>query len=57
MVLAALVAALAAAAPASAKIVEVPEDSVDHVIQTLRGTTIKGKKATIRRERFTGPRR
>ena len=38
-------------------LVEVPSDAADHVISALRGTTIKGKKATIRRERFTQPRR
>jgi ATP-dependent RNA helicase DeaD len=40
-------------------LVEVPEGSVDGVITALRGTTIKGKKATVRRERFPsgGPRR
>ena len=37
-------------------LVEVPSDAADHVISALRGTTIKGKKATIRRERFTQPR-
>lgn len=38
-------------------LVEVPSGSVDGVITALRGSTIKGKKATIRRERFTTPRR
>jgi ATP-dependent RNA helicase DeaD len=38
-------------------LVEVPEGSVDGVITALRGTTIKGKKATIRRERFNTPQR
>ena len=33
-------------------LVEVPEESVDHVIDALRRTTIKGRKATVRRERF-----
>jgi ATP-dependent RNA helicase DeaD len=33
-------------------LVEVPEAAVDAVIAALRGTTIKGKKATVRRERF-----
>ncbi len=33
-------------------LVEVPESAVDEVIAALRATTIKGKKATIRRERF-----
>jgi ATP-dependent RNA helicase DeaD len=34
-------------------LVEVPEDDVDRVISALRSTTIKGKRPTIRRERFT----
>jgi ATP-dependent RNA helicase DeaD len=34
-------------------LVEVPESSADHVVSTLRGRTIKGKKATVRRERFS----
>ncbi len=34
-------------------LVEVPEPVVDEVISALRRTTIKGKKATVRRERFT----
>ena len=38
-------------------LVEVPSEAAEHVIKALRGTTIKGKKATIRRERFTTPRR
>ena len=29
-----------------------PEDTADHVIRSLKGTTIKGKKPTVRRERF-----
>ena len=33
-------------------LVEVPSDRVDDVIAAMRGTTIKGKRATIRRERF-----
>ena len=33
-------------------LVEVPESAVEEVIQALRGSTIKGKKATVRRERF-----
>jgi ATP-dependent RNA helicase DeaD len=33
-------------------LVEVPEGEADGVIKALRGSTIKGKKATIRRERF-----
>jgi ATP-dependent RNA helicase DeaD len=32
-------------------LVEVPEHAADTVISALRGTTIKGKRATIRRER------
>jgi ATP-dependent RNA helicase DeaD len=36
-------------------LVEVPEDAVDEVIASLRGSTIKGKKATVRRD--LGPRR
>jgi ATP-dependent RNA helicase DeaD len=35
-------------------LVEVPEGAADEVIAALRGTTIKGKKATIRRERDGG---
>jgi ATP-dependent RNA helicase DeaD len=37
-------------------LVEVPEDAADHVIRALRATTIKGRRANVRRERFT-PRR
>jgi ATP-dependent RNA helicase DeaD len=33
-------------------LVEVPEPVADEVIAALRGTTIKGRKATVRRERF-----
>ncbi len=33
-------------------LVEVPEPVADEVISALRGTTIKGRKATVRRERF-----
>jgi ATP-dependent RNA helicase DeaD len=33
-------------------LVEVPADAADDVIASLRGSTIKGKKATVRRERF-----
>jgi ATP-dependent RNA helicase DeaD len=33
-------------------LVEVPEASADHVVSTLRSRTIKGKKTTVRRERF-----
>jgi ATP-dependent RNA helicase DeaD len=32
-------------------LVEVPESAADDVIRALRGTTLKGRKATIRRER------
>ncbi len=32
-------------------LVEVPEASVDHVIAAMKGTTLKGTKATIRRDR------
>jgi ATP-dependent RNA helicase DeaD len=32
-------------------LVEVPESAADSVITALRGTTIKGRKATVRRER------
>jgi ATP-dependent RNA helicase DeaD len=33
-------------------LVEVPEASADAVVSALRGRTIKGKKTTVRRERF-----
>jgi ATP-dependent RNA helicase DeaD len=33
-------------------LVEVPEGSADHVVSSLRTSTIKGKKTTVRRERF-----
>ena len=33
-------------------LVEVPESAADEVIAALRATTIKGRKPTIRRERF-----
>jgi len=33
-------------------LVEVPADAVDTVVAALRGTTIKGKKVTVRRDRF-----
>ncbi|MFC4004741.1 DEAD/DEAH box helicase [Prauserella oleivorans] len=33
-------------------LVDVPEDAADDVISALKGTTIKGRKATIRRERY-----
>jgi ATP-dependent RNA helicase DeaD len=32
-------------------LVEVPEGAAREVISALRGTTIKGRKATVRRER------
>ena len=32
-------------------LVEIPDSAVDEVIQALRGTTIKGRKAVIRRDR------
>jgi ATP-dependent RNA helicase DeaD len=32
-------------------LVEVPESAADDVIRALRGTTIKGRKAIVRRER------
>ncbi len=35
-------------------LVEVPDAAADEVIEALRGSTIKGKKTTIRRERFEG---
>jgi ATP-dependent RNA helicase DeaD len=33
-------------------LVEVPESAADEVVRALRGTSIKGQKATVRRERF-----
>jgi ATP-dependent RNA helicase DeaD len=36
-------------------LVEVPHGAVDEVITALRGATIKGKRVTIRRERFAPP--
>ncbi|HEX2047703.1 MAG TPA: DEAD/DEAH box helicase [Acidimicrobiales bacterium] len=36
-------------------LVEVPEDSVDEVVKALRGTTIKGRKVTVRRDRHELP--
>jgi ATP-dependent RNA helicase DeaD len=33
-------------------LVEVPDSAADDVIKALRGTSIKGQKATVRRERF-----
>jgi ATP-dependent RNA helicase DeaD len=35
-------------------LVEVPDDAADEVIATLRGSTIRGKRATVRRERDQG---
>jgi ATP-dependent RNA helicase DeaD len=32
-------------------LVEVPESAADDVVRALRGTSIKGRKATVRRER------
>ena len=37
-------------------LVEVPESAADHVIAALRGSTIKGRKATVRRERYPSDR-
>ena len=34
-------------------LVEVPDSAAEEVIRALRATTIKGRKATVRRERFT----
>jgi ATP-dependent RNA helicase DeaD len=34
-------------------LVEVPESAADDVVRALRGTSIKGRKATVRRERFS----
>jgi ATP-dependent RNA helicase DeaD len=33
-------------------LVEVPDAAAEEVIRALKGTTIKGKKPTVRRERF-----
>jgi len=33
-------------------LVDVPESSADEVIESLRGTKIRGRRATVRRERF-----
>lgn len=33
-------------------LVEVPESAADEVVQALRHTSIKGRKATVRRERY-----
>jgi ATP-dependent RNA helicase DeaD len=35
----------------------VPEAAADHVVSALRGRSIKGKKTTVRRERFGAPKR
>jgi ATP-dependent RNA helicase DeaD len=35
-------------------LVEVPESAADDVVAALRGTSIKGRKATVRRERHLG---
>jgi ATP-dependent RNA helicase DeaD len=34
-------------------VVEVPEDLVDGIITSMRGATIRGKKALVRRDRDT----
>jgi ATP-dependent RNA helicase DeaD len=34
-------------------LVEVPEAAADEVVAALRQATIKGKKPTVRRERYT----
>jgi ATP-dependent RNA helicase DeaD len=36
-------------------LVEVPETAAEEVIAALRGTTLKGKKVTVRRERGESP--
>ncbi|WP_460497581.1 DEAD/DEAH box helicase [Glycomyces tarimensis] len=38
-------------------LVEIPESSADEVIEALRRTTIKGKRPTARRERYSAPQR
>lgn len=38
-------------------IVEVPQDAADEVIDAMRRSTIKGKRATVRREREAPPKR
>jgi len=40
--------------PVEFLLVEVPADAADEVIAALRGSTIKDKKTTVRRERFGG---
>jgi ATP-dependent RNA helicase DeaD len=37
-------------------LVEVPETAADHVVAALRQVTIKGRKATVRRERYSAAR-
>jgi len=37
-------------------LVEVPEAAADEVVDALRATLIKGRKATVRRERYEAPR-
>ncbi len=34
-------------------LVEVPSDAVDEVIAAMKRTTIKGRRTTVRREKFT----
>ena len=36
-------------------LVEVPEQMADEIIRALRGTTIKGKRVTVRRDRDAEP--
>jgi ATP-dependent RNA helicase DeaD len=38
-------------------IVEVPQDAADEVIEAMRRSSIKGKRATVRRERDAPPKR
>ena len=38
-------------------LVEVPQASADAVVAALRATTIKGRRTTVRRERYEAPRR
>ena len=37
-------------------LVEVPEASADHIVQTLRNTTLRGRRVPVRRDRDTPPR-
>jgi ATP-dependent RNA helicase DeaD len=37
--------------------VEVPQDAADEVIEAMRRSSIKGKRATVRRERDAPPKR